>query len=322
MATVATRTTTGTILGSSVDFIPVPTPWPMSARCDEYIWRRSADGAVRAFDPNYPYVDGGRGQSCYPDPQSLWWFGRSVLGPTFVCPESYTSIHSTLVDGDFDALTQFTYCCPPSYTLNTILPWDASYPSKQCTSIVRPSTTIFFVTERRSTSSGFTFPSSTYTMYTYATETIYGIPVNGFNIVQQRQLDGTGTTGTTTVQPSATDDAGGGGTKVSGGVIAGAVVGGVAALVLLGLVFLFIRSWGRKRKAGAGVGSLPVARETPVMYFQASETPVQSQEHVVPVQNRWQRMSEQSQSHELPVQHPTRIHELPGHQNAPGGGGY
>lgn len=71
------------------------------------------------FDPRYADIASGLGQSCYPPQLSSWFyqqpypFTSTALGPTFVCPESYASVHSTLVDSNTESLTQYTHCCPP-----------------------------------------------------------------------------------------------------------------------------------------------------------------------------------------------------------------
>lgn len=115
MAASATLTTAGVILGTPVVFFPVPTPWSM---CGEYVLRRGEKGQFVAFDPIYSSVTNERGQPCYSTQQSLWFYQENfastsaALGPTFVCLESYTSTHSTLVDSNTASLTQYTYCCP------------------------------------------------------------------------------------------------------------------------------------------------------------------------------------------------------------------
>ncbi|KAK1836343.1 hypothetical protein QBC39DRAFT_296160 [Podospora conica] len=148
MAT-ATEPTVGTIGTTPVLFFPVPTPWPMSARCDKHIHRQNNQGSILAWDPVYPQLASRatveRGESCYPTQQQSWHFQASTatpstaLGPTFVCPEQYTAVFSTLVESNSASRTDYTYCCPPyvspsparwvqrtdptrKYTLNALLP--------------------------------------------------------------------------------------------------------------------------------------------------------------------------------------------------------
>jgi hypothetical protein len=118
MSVTATDLTVGTLAGTPVVFFPVPTPWPSSAGCDNYIYRQLNGGSIIAWDPVYPSLATGA-ESCYPPQQSSWWFQdasakpSTALGPTFVCPEAYSAVHSTVLNSASSTQTQYTYCCPP-----------------------------------------------------------------------------------------------------------------------------------------------------------------------------------------------------------------
>ncbi len=117
--TAATDPTSGIVFGTPVVFFPVPTPWPSSAGCDKYVYRQGNEGLILAWDPIYPAYAGTEAQSCFPPQQSSWWFQSTkanpstALGPTFVCPEAYSAVHSTILANNSAAQTQYTYCCPP-----------------------------------------------------------------------------------------------------------------------------------------------------------------------------------------------------------------
>jgi hypothetical protein len=129
MSATATDPTLGSFSITSVLFFPVPTPWPASAGCDRYIYRQLDEGLILAWDPVYPSAIATAAKSCFLPQQSSWWFQSTdaspstALGPTFVCPESYSAVHSTVLDSNSAAQTQYTYCCPPyvSYRWNGLV---------------------------------------------------------------------------------------------------------------------------------------------------------------------------------------------------------
>ncbi|KAK0744064.1 hypothetical protein B0T18DRAFT_490626 [Schizothecium vesticola] len=287
MATAAaTDPTVGTIGATPVLFFPVPTPWPMSARCDKHIHRQVSKGSILAWDPVYPRILSGiagveGGESCYPTQQQSWHFQASTatpstaLGPTFVCPESYTAVFSTLIESNSASRTDYTYCCPPKYTLNALLPPNQRS-AAQCTSILPIGSTLSFIsvtftpTVISSTTTNVLayIPSST--VVTAAPETVFGSPVNGYNIVAaaaQRPLDSSSSTSTPTGGGGAAPTGASGpglpsntSTGTPAGTIAGAVVGGLVALALgVALAYFVGRRRSRMAGAGAGAGAVEVA---------------------------------------------------------------
>ncbi len=105
--------------GTPVLFYPVPTPWPSVLGCDQFVWRDLNEGSMFGWDPNYWNLVGTGAEDCFQPQQSSWWFQSTsatpstALGPTFVCPESFSAVHSIMLAGDAATQTQFTYCCPP-----------------------------------------------------------------------------------------------------------------------------------------------------------------------------------------------------------------
>lgn len=178
------------------------------------------------------------------------------------------------------------------------------------TSTVPLGSTLSYVTDVLSASAFVQIPTST--VVSSKAATVFGIPVNGYNIVTRRQLDSTQSTGTATGSVTATapaDSAAAESNDVPAGAIAGVAVSGAAGLVFLGLVFWFIRKRGIKRKAA--VGLLPVVTELPAKDFQAHEMSDQNQRHEMPGQ------SPTTQVYEMQSQNPNRMYELPGHQDTP-----
>jgi hypothetical protein len=72
MSVTATNPTVGTIDGTPVVFYPVPTPWPLSAGCENYIYRQLA-GTILAWDPVYPLIFETAAQSWYDNRYRVRW---------------------------------------------------------------------------------------------------------------------------------------------------------------------------------------------------------------------------------------------------------
>jgi hypothetical protein len=138
----------GTLGSMLVVFSPVPTPWSISAGCDGKIRRQPNNGVILAYDPVYASLmsEARRpGQelveSCYPAQNQSWWFQTAtatpstVLGPTFVCPESYMTVHSTVVGPDAIARTEYTCTIVPQRQLDSA---QSTGTSAQTTSPVAP----------------------------------------------------------------------------------------------------------------------------------------------------------------------------------------
>ncbi|KAK4098498.1 hypothetical protein N658DRAFT_499350 [Parathielavia hyrcaniae] len=237
MMDAVTDPTLGSLYGTPVLFFPVPTLWVSSTGCEKYIYRQVNGGTILAWDPVYPDLDStetGAAESCYPSQQSSWWFQSAgvspstALGPTFVCPEAYTHVHSTVLDRSPEAETQYTYCCPPNFTLGAILP-----PNQrsvfQCTSTAGPGVTISLLS------------------VTFLTSAVTVTGEDG-TVTRQPDVRSTNLPTSTVVQfPAATVYA----PPVNGltpGAIAGAVVGAAFGFMLLALGVFFLRQM-RQRSA-------------------------------------------------------------------------
>ncbi|KAK1835010.1 hypothetical protein QBC39DRAFT_182822 [Podospora conica] len=272
----------GTIGSTMVVFYPVPTPWSISAGCDERIHRQPNNGAILAYDPVYARLmsEARRptqewAESCYPVQHQSWWFQAAtatpstVLGPTFVCPQSFTAVHSTVVGSDATARTEYTYCCPPKFTLNIVFPQNQRG-NAQCTSILPVGSTLAFLTFLTTTlpapnSQTIAAWTRTTTLVVSTDATVSGGGVNGYNIIPQRQLDSAQSTGAgaDTTNPVSTGSVGtsnkgndGGDasrtsqpseSSIGTGAIVGVVVGAcvVVALLVWASTLLFMR---RRRK--------------------------------------------------------------------------
>jgi hypothetical protein len=109
--------TTGTLFGTPVQFFPLETPYPSLAGCAEGIYRQVNSGTILAWDPVYTQFEPGS-DSCFPPQQRSWWDQASdadpssALGPTFVCPEAYSAVHSTVLESNSASQAHYTYCCP------------------------------------------------------------------------------------------------------------------------------------------------------------------------------------------------------------------
>ncbi|KAL2187613.1 hypothetical protein L209DRAFT_742874 [Thermothelomyces heterothallicus CBS 203.75] len=120
MPATATQPTVGDLSGTPVLFYPVPTPWPSAPGCGKYLYRALMETTMVAYDPRAVVAGANpEASSCYV-PQHSAWLGQNpnttpstALGPTFVCPEAWGAVHSTVLKSNSAGETQFTYCCPP-----------------------------------------------------------------------------------------------------------------------------------------------------------------------------------------------------------------
>lgn len=108
-----------TIGGTPTIFLPLPTPYPSENDCGTNIYQlKSTNPTFLVWDPVY-------GQSvthattCFPPQVTTWWLQSSgallytALGPTFACPEAYSTVSTTTIASS----VQEVYCCP-SYVHN------------------------------------------------------------------------------------------------------------------------------------------------------------------------------------------------------------
>ncbi|KAK3897159.1 hypothetical protein C8A05DRAFT_39292 [Staphylotrichum tortipilum] len=242
----STDVTLGTISGTPVLFYPVPTPWASVTRCGDFVWRMMSEGSMFGWDPGYWNMVGTGAEGCFQPQMSSWWYQNDIsvtpstaLGPTFVCPESFSAVHTTTMDGDGATRTEFTYCCPPEYTLNT-LPPPTSRAAAQCASTIAPGRTLSHITATYPGVSKARWPDEpiaylpTTTVVQGSAATVFAPPVNGFNLVKARGGGGSGS------------GSGGGGLSLgaSVGIAAGASLAGV------GVVYAGIWLVWRRRRQG------------------------------------------------------------------------
>lgn len=119
----ATGTETWSVLtigGTPTTFLPLATPYPSKDGCDTNIYQlTSAAPTFLAWDPAYgkSVTDAA---SCIPSYVSTWWFQDpdasyyTALGPTFACPEAYSTVSTTatVVTTGTASSVQKVYCCP------------------------------------------------------------------------------------------------------------------------------------------------------------------------------------------------------------------
>ncbi|KAL1858186.1 hypothetical protein Daus18300_010068 [Diaporthe australafricana] len=168
--------------GTPTIFLPLPTPYPSGDGCGTNIYQLTATAPTfLAWDPVYgqSVTDA---TSCFPPQVTTWWLQASTaliytaLGPTFACPEAYSTVSTTLVESS----VQEVYCCPSQFTLLSAQPdKGGSFPS-QCTSALTEGQTLSWFTGVESGSS-----LSTTTVFT-SPATMFGVPVNGFNVGDDR----------------------------------------------------------------------------------------------------------------------------------------
>lgn len=100
-------------------FLPLPTPYPSGDGCGTNIYQpSSAEPTFLAWDPAYGknFTDAA---SCIAPQVSAWWDQDTgifqlytALGPTFACPEAYSTVSTTVTASSVQAV----YCCPSYVT--------------------------------------------------------------------------------------------------------------------------------------------------------------------------------------------------------------
>ncbi|PQE03219.1 kinesin light chain protein [Rutstroemia sp. NJR-2017a BBW] len=80
-----------TYQASITAWLPISTAWPLITQCSTLIY---IDGGSKAYawDPFYGNVIDTNAPLCLPREVTSWWLGTSYsLGPTFTCPQAYTT---------------------------------------------------------------------------------------------------------------------------------------------------------------------------------------------------------------------------------------
>ncbi|KAG6357686.1 hypothetical protein INS49_013565 [Diaporthe citri] len=235
-----------TIGGTPTIFVPLPTPYPSEDGCGTNIYQlASTTPTFLAWDPAYgkSVTDAA---SCIPSQVSTWRFQDpdallyTAIGPTFVCPEAYSTVSTTVTASS----VQKVYCCPSQYTLLSAHPNEAAVFPSQWTSMITEGQTLSWFTGMASGSS-----LSTTTVFT-SPATMFAGPVNGFNIATSSQATATdsaaGGTQQTTTPSSQSPQSSASSTGTSTlGLSIGITLGIVFAVLLLGIAAFVL--WRRRR---------------------------------------------------------------------------
>ncbi|KAH6650660.1 hypothetical protein F5144DRAFT_608574 [Chaetomium tenue] len=315
--TVATEPVGGNLSGSPIIFYPLPTPWPAPIGCEKYLYRQTDEGTILAWDPVYPsrfQIEEAR--RCFSRQLGDWWWQdrtgklplQTAFGPTFVCPEAYTAVHTSTLDSSVSAAqTAFTYCCPSNYALGAVFQPTQRH-VMQCTSVVMPGETLSYMSRtsvtRTVTVSG-TSEKATVQSTNIATSTVvkssraivYAVPINGFNIVHQ-QGSGTGPGNGTATPPLSTTDTPlkSNSPSMTPGAIAGVAVGAALGTGLLALGAFFIwKVWERRKLNRKGVATLEEGAGKDNHYVKAS-----GPKYEMPVKHHIHELSHFKTTQELP----------------------
>ncbi|KUI63178.1 hypothetical protein VP1G_10303 [Cytospora mali] len=267
-----------TVSGTATSLVPLPTAWTSAgADCGEAIYQQIG-GNFLAWDPWYVHYIDGDLTTCWPPQASSWWNQDSSpstsLGPTFVCPGAYHPAYTSSVGSQ----TTKTICCPSGYNLY-VADFDRTIFPSQCTSTVTAGATLDWEKIYYDSAAGDTW-STTSTTVQSDILTIFGIPVNGFNVVAtSTTTSSTGSTDTdsgtssssartmTTASSSvpSSSSSSSGSTSVVG-VAVGASVGAVVGVLLVAVGAFLV--WRRRRRGGSsGRGT-----EGPGSAFKTAET--------------------------------------------------
>lgn len=100
--------------GTPTIFLPLPTPYPSEEGCGTNVYQLTSTAPTfLAWDPVYgqSVTDA---TSCFPPQVTTWWLQSSsaliytALGPSFACPEAYSTVSTNYVASS----VQEVYCCP------------------------------------------------------------------------------------------------------------------------------------------------------------------------------------------------------------------
>ncbi|ROW02768.1 hypothetical protein VSDG_01722 [Cytospora chrysosperma] len=317
-----------TISGTATSFLPLPSAWPSAgADCAQAIYQQIA-GHFLGWDPWYAhYIDSGL-ETCWPPEASSWWnqdaSSTTSLGTTFVCPGAYHAAYTSSVDSQ----TTRTICCPSGYNLYVAEFAKPTFPS-QCTSTLTAGETLSWEKIYYESGMGNTWAPTTTTVQSEIL-TVFGVPVNGLNVIAtSTTISSTATdtssetispAGMTTMAsaassstPSRSSSSSGGASVV--GIAVGASVGAIVGVLLVALIAFFV--W-RRRHAGRGpvpdgsTGSNSHdARNSNASSFDTSQMRHVRGYHVSDGQHAHELRGSHPATHELPVDRHNSLYELP-----------
>lgn len=253
-----------TVSGTATSLVPLSTAWSSAGTdCAQAIYQQIA-GNFLGWDPWYVHYIDGDLTTCWPPEASSWWnqdaSPTTSLGTTFVCPSAYHAAYTSSVDSQ----TTRTICCPSGYNLYVADFAKPTFPS-QCTSTLTAGETLSWEKIYYESSLGDTWTPTSTTVQS-ETLTIFGIPVNGFNVVATstsilssstdagaNTLSSADTTTTapaaSSSTPSSSSSSSSGGTSIVG-IAVGASVGAVVGVALVALTAFFV--WRRRSRGGRG----------------------------------------------------------------------
>lgn len=252
----ATTPFLSTVGGTATSFIPLPTAWSSAgADCADAIYEQIA-GTFLAWDPWYADYINGDLTTCWPPEATSWWnqdaSPTTYLGTDFACPSAYYEAYTSSVDSH----TAQTICCPSGYGLY-VADFERGTMPSQCTSTLTAGETLSWEQIVYITSLGDTWTAATTTVQS-ETLTIYGIPINGLNVVATSTITssvssdaGTGTI--SSASATATTPGSGSSSSSSGsgsivGVAVGAALGAVVGVLLVAFGAFLV--WRRRRRGG------------------------------------------------------------------------
>lgn len=317
-----------TVSGTATSLIPLPTAWSSAgADCAQAIYQQIA-GHFLGWDPWYAhYIDSGL-TTCWPPEASSWWnqdaSPTTSLGTTFVCPGAYHAAYTSSVDSQ----TTRTICCPSGYNLYVADFAKPTFPS-QCTSTLTAGETLSWEKIYYESGLGDTWTLTSTTVQS-ETLTVFGVPVNGLNVVATSTSISSTTTdaGAETISPAdmttvasaassstlSRSSSSSGGTSVVG-IAVGASVGAIVGVLLVALIAFFV--W-RRRRAGRGPVSDGSTRSNSHDAWDSNASTSETSQkrnvreyHVSGGQHAYELGGSHPATHELPVDRHNNPYELP-----------
>ncbi|KAH7378091.1 hypothetical protein BKA64DRAFT_249093 [Cadophora sp. MPI-SDFR-AT-0126] len=245
--------------GKTTAWLPISSRWTSIAACSTqlYAQRAGLGGKLIAFDPLFGESIVPTAIPCLPTEvtSSLRQSDRdtattTLLGPTFVCPGAYSAVQTLLISSS----TQQVFCCPSEYGLNVPVTGKDSFPS-QCTSLLTKGETLAY---QSTTPSGPWGSQTTTVQLTAGPTVVFGMHVNGFNVITAAPVaeSSTGTASTTSsVAISSNSSAAATIVAVEDSSLSGGAKAGIGIGVVLGILAVALGAWmlwRRRRKSVEG----------------------------------------------------------------------
>ena len=314
----ATTPFLSTVSGTATSFIPLPTAWSSAgADCAEAVYEQLG-GSFLAWDPWYATNINSDLTTCWPSEATSWWnqdaTPTTFLGTNFACPSAYYEAYTSSMDSQ----TAQTICCPSGYELNVANFERGSFPS-QCTSTLTAGDTLSWEQIVYDSSVGDTWTAATTTVQS-ETLTVYGVPINGLNVVETSTITssgaGSGTTSSAgaTATAAASSSTSGSSSSSSGGasivaVAVGASIGAVVGVLLVVLGAFLV--WRRRRRGGGGAAASGASKFVPNDAHSSEQTGPMLGYYAPNSQHPVELKGSHHDAHELPGTESFDAHELP-----------